>query len=244
MSQKVNHLAILQARVSSTRLPGKVLEPILGKPMILRQIERLRASNEIDKIVVATSSEVSDDALVNALNSAGVDYFRGNLNDVLSRFAACLSDYPAHNVIRLTADCPLADPEVIDSVIRHHRNSGAEYTSNTLKRTYPRGLDVECFTEDAFLKLQEFDLNSQEREHVTMGFYQRPDIFELENVADDIDRSELRWTVDYPEDLDFVRKIYGQLLSDSFLFTSSDIRELISRNPELNRLESDAEGHN
>lgn len=244
MRNKVNNLAILQARMSSTRLPGKVLEPVLGIPMIIRQIERLKASNELDHIVVATSQEASDDALAEALFSAGIDCFRGNLDDVLSRFAECASEYPTENIIRLTADCPLADPEVIDSVVLHHLSSGADYTSNTLKRTFPRGLDVECFTSESFSRLQQFELSSQEREHVTMGFYQRPDIFVLENVSDAIDRSELRWTVDYPEDLTFVREIYSKLYSDKDLFTSEDIREVISQHPELNRLESDVEGHN
>ena len=243
MRQKVKNLAILQARMSSTRLPGKVLEPVLGTPMIIRQIERLNASNELDYIVVATSHEASDDALAEALSSAGIDCFRGNLNDVLSRFADCASEYPAENIIRLTADCPLADPEVIDSVVLQHQSSGADYTSNTLKRTFPRGLDVECFTSEAFSRLQQFELSSQEREHVTMGFYQRPDIFVLENVSDVIDRSELRWTVDYPEDLTFVREIYSKLYSDINLFTSEDIRKVISQHPELNRLESDVESH-
>ena len=244
MRQKVKNLAILQARMSSTRLPGKVLKPVLGTPMIIRQIERLNASNELDYIVVATSHEASDDALAEALCSAGIDCFRGNLNDVLSRFADCVNEYPAENIIRLTADCPLADPEVIDAVIRQHHSSGSDYTSNTLKRTYPRGLDVECFTSEAFSRLQQFELSSQEREHVTMGFYQRPDIFVLENVSDVIDRSGLRWTVDYPEDLAFVREIYSKIYSDMGLFTSEDIREVISQNPDLNRLESDVEGHN
>ena len=243
MRQRVNNLAILQARMSSTRLPGKVLEPVLGLPMIIRQVERLRASREIDHIVVATSEDVSDDALVDALFTAGIDCFRGNLNDVLSRFADCVNEYPTENIIRLTADCPLAAPEVIDSVVLHHQSYGADYTSNTLKRTFPRGLDVECFTSEAFSRLQEFELSSQEREHVTMGFYQRADEFVLENVADAIDRSELRWTVDYPEDLNFVREIYSLLYSDSVLFTSEDIREVIVQNPRLNRLESDVESH-
>lgn len=244
MRPRVKNLAILQARMSSTRLPGKVLEPLLGLPMIIRQIERIRASRELDHIVVATSEESSDDALAEALYSAGIDCFRGNLNDVLSRFADCVNEYPAANIIRLTADCPLADPEVIDSVVLQHLSCGADYTSNTLKRTFPRGLDVECFTSEAFSRLQEFELSSQEREHVTMGFYQRPDCFVLENVSDAIDRSELRWTVDYPEDLTFVRAIYGKLHADSDLFTSEDIRQVISQNPSLNRLESDVEGHN
>lgn len=243
MREKVNYLAVLQARMSSTRLPGKVLKPILDVPMVVRQIERLRASKEIDQIVVATSNQTSDDALAEVLLAEGVECFRGNLDDVLSRFVGCLREYPANNIIRLTADCPLADPQVVDFVVQEHRSSGADYTSNTLQRTYPRGLDVECFTEEAFTKLQGFNLSTQEREHVTMGFYQRPDNFVLRNVVGDIDRSELRWTVDFPEDLFFVQEIYRQLFPKNPLFTSEDIRELITSNPQLNRLESDVEGH-
>lgn len=240
----MKNLAVLQARMSSTRLPGKVLEPVLDEPMIVRQIERLQASKLIDHIVVATSLEPSDDPLAETLASHGVDCFRGNLNDVLSRFVDCHQEYPSENIIRLTADCPVADPEVIDQVITEHQNSGSDYTSNTLERTYPRGLDVECFTEGALSKLIELELSPAEREHVTMGIYSHPELFVLQNVEDDVDRSELRWTVDYPEDLDFVRKIYQELYPSKRLFSSADIRELISQNPALNRLESDIEGHN
>jgi spore coat polysaccharide biosynthesis protein SpsF len=243
MKSKVNYLAIIQARMTSSRLPGKVLKTVVDAPMIIKQIERIRTSTKIEQLVVATSSEASDDILVNTLSRYGIECFRGNLNDVLGRFSDCHLKYPARNIIRLTADCPLADGEVIDKVISSHEHSGVDYTSNTLIRTFPRGLDVECFSEEAFNKLLQLDLGAAEHEHVTMGFYNHPELFTLGNVQDDTDRSKLRWTVDYPEDLEFVQQIYAKLYPSNANFSSADILKVISENPELNRLESDIKSH-
>lgn len=230
--------------MTSSRLPGKVLEQVIDQPMIIKQIERIKTSKNIERLVVATSTEASDDILADTLLRNGVECFRGSLDDVLGRFADCHLHYPASNIIRLTADCPLADGQVIDKVISSHQRSRVDYTSNSLVRTYPRGLDVECFTEEAFYKLLQLELNAAEHEHVTMGFYNHPELFTLGNVEDDVDRSELRWTVDYPEDLEFVRKIYSQLYPVNPMFDSEDIRRVISDNPGLSRLESDVESHN
>jgi spore coat polysaccharide biosynthesis protein SpsF len=239
MSQKIETLAVLQARVSSSRLRGKVLEPVSGTPMILQQISRIKASNEIDHLVVATSEEKSDDVLANLMSSNGIDCFRGSLNDVLSRFVSCIDEFPAQNIIRLTADCPLVDPKLVDLIVLAHKFCGSDYTSNTLERTFPRGLDVECFSAEALYRLQSYKLSDEEREHVTMGIYNRPSEFRLQNIASLDDRSELRWTVDYPDDLTFVQKVYESLFFENRLFTTNDIYKLIDDRPEFSRCESD-----
>ncbi len=227
-------LAIVQARCSSTRLPGKVLAPVVGRAMILRQIERLQRSTMIDRLVVATSTDPSDDHLAHLLEGEEIVVRRGSLTDVLSRFQEVVEEFHPTTITRLTADCPLADPAVIDRVIQEHLAAGTDYTSNTLERTYPQGLDAECVSRMAFETLMELPLTAAEREHVTLGIYDRPELFSLHSVRQDFDRSIMRWTVDRKDDLDFVRTIYGRLYSQSPAFDQEAIVELLDQHPELN----------
>jgi len=227
-------LAIIQARCSSTRLPGKVLKPVLDQPMIIRQLERVTRAERIDRIVVATSTDPSDDVLADLLTTAGYDVRRGSLNDVAGRFADVVAEFEPDSFVRLTADCPLADHEVIDDVIAGHLASGADYTSNVIERTYPQGLDVECVTSEAYSRLLQFVLNVREREHVTLGIYQRPSKFSLHSVTQGVDLSALRWTVDRQDDLDFVRSVYTQLYPDNPDFSQANVLELVTRVPSLN----------
>ena len=207
------NLAILQARMSSTRLPGKVLAPVLGKPMIARQVERLRRSHHIDHLLVATSTDPSDDPLAQACAAMGVAVFRGDLNDVLGRFCGALGAYPeATAVIRLTADCPLADWTVIDDLIARHHAQDADYSSNTLpERTYPHGLDAEVIRPQALLRADRESCDPYEREHVTPFVYRRPQEHRIAGLSRTPSLAHLRWTVDFPQDLAFVREVYEQL---------------------------------
>lgn len=235
--------AILQARSNSTRLPGKVLKPLLDVPMVLRQIERLQHSSEITTIVLATSEESTDDALAAVVEEAGIPVVRGPLDDVLQRFVIAAEQFPADVLVRLTADCPLADSPVIDQVIQLHIQQNNDYTSNTHPRSFARGLDVEVFNADVLNRITAFDLSASEREHVTMGIYQRPEIFTMGNLEQVPSTAEHRWTVDLPEDFDFVSRIYDELYVQGETFWQEDILNLLQRKPELIRLESDAEGH-
>ncbi|WP_223694640.1 cytidylyltransferase domain-containing protein [Leifsonia poae] len=232
-------LAVLQARLSSTRLPGKVLAPVLGVPMILRQIERLRRSTTIDTLVVATSVEASDDPLANLLEKDGVLVRRGPLQDVAARFAAVVQEFRPSTLVRLTADCPLADHAVIDRVVEEHLASGADYTSNVIDRTYPDGLDVECIAVPAFERMLALPLTQPEREHVTLAIYSRPESFVLKSVEQSPSHAGLRWTVDLPADLEFVRAVYEHLYDRNPDFGQADILELVERTPGLNRSDAD-----
>jgi spore coat polysaccharide biosynthesis protein SpsF len=227
--------------MSSTRLPGKVLEPILGTPMILREIERIRRASTLDGIVLATSTDVSDDPLVEAAQAAGVVVRRGPLDDVLARFLTVIDEFEPDTIVRLTGDNALADPAVIDLVVHGHAAAGAHYTSNVITRTFPRGLDVEVVSVAALRELVALQPTAAEREHVTLGIYQRPERFRMHNVAQSPDRSELRWTVDLAEDLAFARAVYAELYEANPEFGQGEILELLERRPELSRLESDAE---
>lgn len=229
-------LAIVQARMSSTRLPGKVVEPVLGVPMILRQLERIALADRIDQVVVATSLDSSDDELAALLTASGVDVRRGPLTDVAARFESVVDEFQPETVIRLTADCPLCDPDVIDRVIDEHTASGADYSSNVIERTYPQGLDVECVSTDAFRRMIAGGLDRDEREHVTLALYRAPHRFALHSVTQDEDLSRLRWTVDRPDDLEFVRAVYQELYPNSPAFRQADILDLLRRRPELEHL--------
>lgn len=221
--------------MSSTRLPGKVFRPIKGVPMMMHQIARIRQMRHLGEVVVATSVEPSDDELAETLTAAGVTVFRGPLNDVAARFLGALDEHPSDIAVRLTADCPLIDPTVVDAVIERHVETGADYTSNVIERTFPRGLDCEVFNPDVLRGLYADGLSDFEKEHVTIGIYSRPERFHLENYAGAVDHSDLRWTVDTPEDFAFASWVFEQFDDDDF--TSEDVYALIEANPDKKHVE-------
>lgn len=227
-------LAILQARMSSSRLPGKVLMPLAGAPMLVRQIERLSRSRRIDRIVVATSANPGDDVIEKCARREGIDCHRGPLDDVLARFLGALAAYPAETVVRLTADCPFADPDVIDETIAVFQESGADYASNTPPhRTFPKGLDVEVMTAAALRRAGELAAAPEEREHVTWGIYNRPEAFRIAYHSQPVDEGEVRWTVDRPDDYAFTAAVYDALYPKDRAFTSDTIRAFVRSRPEL-----------
>lgn len=234
-------LAILQARMSSTRLPGKVLLPLAGAPMILRQIERVRRARRIGRLVVATSTEASDNPLADVLAEAGVEVHRGPLDDVLARFAGALDAYPADHVVRLTGDCPLADPEAIDAAVVLHIESGADYTSNTpVTFAFPKGLDVEVITADALRRAAADAATPEEREHVTWGVWNHPDRYRIAWLKSaEADDGDIRWTVDQPDDYAFVSEVYAALYRDNPAFTSADIKAFLASHPDLAKFGGD-----
>jgi spore coat polysaccharide biosynthesis protein SpsF len=217
-------LAVLQARMSSTRLPGKVMKPVLGAPMIGRQLERLGRCRTLDRIVVATSHHPSDDPLAAYVEGLGLRVFRGSLPDVLGRFRGASVAYGAvDHVVRLTADCPLVEPSVVDDCVRLHLESGADYTSNTQVRTYPVGLDVEVVTNAGLAEAAKEARDAYEREHVTPFFYRNPDRYRIAQLTQARDLSELRWTVDTPEDFEFVSQVYYRLYPSNPRFGQEDV---------------------
>jgi spore coat polysaccharide biosynthesis protein SpsF len=234
MQDRINLLAILQARVSSTRLPGKALKLILDQPMIIRQIERIQRAKLIDKLIIATSKDPSDDPLVAACKKLNLSYFRGNLDDVLDRFYQVAKLLSAEHIIRITGDCPLIDPHVIDEVIQFYLNGRFDYVSNALEPTYPDGLDVEVFSFKAIEQAWKGAVLPSQREHVTLFINQQPDKFRISNFGrSGKNLADLRWTVDEPEDLEFVRRVYEALYPSNPAFTTEDILALLSKEPSL-----------
>lgn len=226
-------IAILQARTSSTRLPGKVLRPILGRPMLARQIDRVAAARTLDRIVVATSTAPDDDAIAALCDSIDIACFRGALDDVLGRFDACAEAFPADHVVRLTGDCPLIDPVVIDRVVAAHLQGGADYTSNVRPPTWPDGLDVEVMRRAVLAAAAAETRRPSDREHVTSFIADHPDRFALRNIVADEDRSGLRLTVDELRDFELVAQIFGMLFPSRPDFSIDDVLALLDLRPDL-----------
>ena len=223
----------LQARIGSTRLPGKVLLQINGMPMIKRQIDRILQSKEIDGLVVLIPDSSDNDALHLELTKFGVDTFRGSENDVLQRFIDASKIFVTRNIIRITADCPLIMPDILDDMIHRFSEKNPDYLSNTLIETYPDGLDIEIFSTSALRKLSSLNLGVLDREHVTLGIYNRPGTFSLENFKSAVDLSRQRWTVDYPDDFEFVKGVFEHFKGMETTFRVSDVLRYIELNPSI-----------
>ena len=223
--------------MGSTRLPGKVLMDLGGQTVLARGVRRLRRASLIQQVVIATTDSPKDDAIVHECNRLGVVYFRGSEEDVLDRYYRTAEATGADAVVRVTSDCPLIDPEISDKVIRAFLERQSDYASNTLQRTYPRGLDTEVMTRDALARTWREARKPYERTHVTAYIYENPDWFDLLAVTGESDHSDCRWTVDTPEDLSFVRAVYERM-GGCDDFSWRDVLALLDREPalvELNR---------
>lgn len=228
-------VAIMQARMGSTRLPGKVLKDLLGKPMIWHQLERLKRVSCIDSLVVATSNHERDNAIASEIKKMqGIGLFRGDEFDVLSRYTLASRENQADAIIRVTADCPLIDPGVVEKVLKAYQKESkfVDYASNVIERTYPKGLDTEIFSRAALETTFNDARNSEEREHVTLHIYRNPQKFRLLSVTQERDLSGLRLTVDTPEDFELVRRVYTELYPKKPAFDLNDIVTLLERFPE------------
>jgi len=226
--------------MGSSRLPGKVLEPVLGVPMIGRQLERLHRIKGLSGLVVATSTDPADDPLVDYVAGIGYAVVRGSLDDVLGRFVDVLDRFSPEVVVRLTADCPLVSPLVADLVIESFVQNSPDYASNTLTPTFPDGLDIEVVRADALRWVLAQSTDAAEHEHVTLGVYRRPAHFRLLNVSGHLDYSDLRWTVDNADDLQFVRTVYERLYAANEQFEFEDVLELLQSEPAMSRTKHDA----
>jgi spore coat polysaccharide biosynthesis protein SpsF len=214
---RLRTLAVVQARMSSGRLPGKVLAPIAGRPGILFMYERLLRARRLDGICLATSVDSSDDPLAEAARGAGMPVFRGSLDDVLDRFVGAARLHGSEIVVRLTGDCPLIDPDLVDGVVALLDEEGYDYVSNANPPTFPDGLDAEAVRMEALESAGAEASFGSEREHVTLFIRNRPERFRCGNLRSPLDLSALRWTVDYQDDLELVRQLVGGVKGDPIL---------------------------
>jgi glutamate-1-semialdehyde 2,1-aminomutase/spore coat polysaccharide biosynthesis protein SpsF len=226
-------VAIIQARLGSSRLPGKVLADVTGRPMLARVVERTRRAAGVDKVIVATSTNPGDDAIARFCAESGIPCFRGDENDVLDRFYHAAREHGADTVVRITADCPLIDPAVIDRVVAAFCDGGVDYASNSMHYTYPDGLDVEVFRFDALERAWKEAAKPSEREHVT-PYLRLSGHFRTKNVAYEGGPSlhRHRWTVDEPQDLAFVNRIYSHLNGHTD-FGMEDVLRVLGERPDL-----------
>lgn len=212
-------VAIIQARMGSARLPGKVLMDLAGQPMLARVVDRTRRARTIDDVVVATTSEALDEAIVVLCRARGWLYSRGSEADVLDRYYRAATAHGADVIVRITSDCPLIDPGAVDQVVNEFVDAQPEvgYASNWLPpRTFPRGLDTEAIRFDVLERAWREDDNPAWREHVVPYIRRHPDLFRLHGIFSPVDYSGMRWTVDTPEDMALVRRIYDYFGHDRF----------------------------
>jgi spore coat polysaccharide biosynthesis protein SpsF len=229
-------VGIVQARTGSSRLPGKVLKVVCGRTLLEHQMERMLRARSLAEIAIATSIASSDDVIEDLAHSHGWAIYRGAEHDVLARYAAAAAAFGADPIVRMTMDCPLIDPTVIDRVVEAYRDGPYDFVANNLEPTFPHGLDLEVFSRGALEIADREASKAFEREHVSPFIRDRPEQFRLANVAAPRDLHRLRWTVDYPEDLEFVRVVYASLYREGSFFTTEDVLELLDQNPAIGRL--------
>lgn len=233
-------VAIVQARMGSTRLPQKVFKEIDGRPMLWHVVDRLKRAKLIDEIVVATTTKEEDKLIIQLAKDSNVEGYAGSEKDVLDRYYQAARTYKTDIIVRITADCPLIDPEVVDKVIKYFLEGDFDYVSNTNvgarmahKQTYPVGLDTEVFSFNALQRAWNEAKMLSEREHVTPYIWKNPKIFKVSSVEYGEDLSHIRLTVDYEQDLRFVREIYRRLHKDGEIFCMKEILTLLSEHAEL-----------
>lgn len=228
-------VVIIQARMGSTRLPGKVMMKLCGKIVLEHIITRVKQAKEIDDIVIATTVQEEDNSIVEEARKLGVKFFRGSEEDVLSRYYYAAKENNADIVVRITSDCPLIDPKIVDGIISLYKKNKYDLVTNAgsdlSQRTYPRGLDTEVFSfeklENAYIEAKK----NYQREHVTPFIYENStNIFYYKN---DIDYSKHRWTLDTEEDSELINKIYEELYNGKHDFYLEEILELFKRQPDL-----------
>jgi spore coat polysaccharide biosynthesis protein SpsF len=239
-------VAIIQARMGSTRLPGKVMKQLCGKTVLSHVISRVKACLLVDEVVVATTKSLADDVIVIESEKCCIHCFRGSEDDVLERYYLAAKEYQADVIIRITSDCPLFDSEVLTGMLecfKTETEDGLEidYLSNCLLHTYPRGLDAEVFTFKVLEKAFQEACQSYEREHVTPYIYEHPEIFSLHNQNNDDDLSHYRWTLDTEDDWKLIEEIYKSLYRSNDIFTTNEIIGFLEDKPDLLMLNAHVE---
>lgn len=229
-------VAIIQARMGSTRLPGKVLLDIQGKTVLEHVVDRVSASKLVQNVVVATTVDKNDLEIVKLCSNKNISVYCGSEKDVLDRYYQTARLFKADHVVRITSDCPMIDPEIIDEVISLHLKEHADYTSNTLKETYPDGEDVEIFTFDALETSWKKANLTSEREHVTPFMKKRIDLFKHASMVYPFDLSKKRWTLDRKEDFAFITSVYDSLYSNNHHFGIRNILEFVEKNTDIEKI--------
>lgn len=240
----MNVVCIIQARIGSTRLPGKVLKKICGKTVLEHDIDRLKKVRNITKIIIATTTLEKDDLIVEEADKLNINYYRGSEEDVLARYYYAAKENNADIVVRVTSDCPLIDSEITERIIQYYieNREKYDYVSNTIVRTYPRGLDTEVFSFKALEKSFNEATSKSDREHVTPYIWRNNNLFKLAQYKNDINYSELRWTLDTEEDYLLIDIIYNFLFHQKGdNFNMKDILKLYDKHELLRKINDNVE---
>jgi spore coat polysaccharide biosynthesis protein SpsF len=234
----MNIVTLIQARRGSTRLPDKVLKEILGKPVLWRQIERMQASRLKGELVVITTKELQDDVIEELCRAAHIHCYRGHSTDLLDRHYQAARQFGADAVVKIPSDCPLIDPQIIDHVLQYYisHSTQYDYVSNLHPASWPDGNDVEIMSMQAMETSWKEASKDFEREHTTPYIWENPEKFRIGSVVWDAGKdysTSHRWTLDYPEDLAFIQKVYEELYPSNSLFTLEDILQLLQKKPDI-----------
>ncbi|MGQ9756315.1 MAG: cytidylyltransferase domain-containing protein [Desulfotomaculales bacterium] len=231
-------VCIVQARTGSTRLPGKVLRLLAGRPMLSHLIERLRTASTLWSIVIATTQLEQDDRIVELAREAGVLWYRGPEEDVLARYVGAAEMAGADVVVRVTGDCPLIDPVTVDSVVRYFLSHKYDYVAAGVGSGFPRGLDTEVFTKEALVRVNLLADDAASREHVTLYIYRHPEIFRIAQYSapPDLHHPEWRLCVDEEDDFRLIEEIYNRFYRPGSLIDIRDVVRLLEREPELKKI--------
>ena len=241
ITPKIN--ATIQARMTSSRLPGKVMKTICGKPVLELMIERLKRVTSINHIIIATTENSEDNLIVEMADRLGVYCFRGSEHNVLSRVLGAVQSFPTDIIVQTTGDCPLIDPEIIESVIQSYFKLKPDYCSNVLERTYPIGMDVQIFSKEILEDVAKQTKNLEDLEHVSCYIYKNPNLYNLQNVAasEEFCDPALRLTLDTEEDLKLITAIYNALYPINNAFSLEDILKYLNQNSDLRMMNNDVE---
>jgi len=231
----MNKAAIIEARMKSTRLPGKVLKPIVGKPILELLIERIKQARCLDEVIVATTNTNADDPIEELAQRLNVRCFRGSEEDVLDRVLKAAQSYSVDIIVEITGDCPLLEPAKIDSMLKAYQYLHVDFMANRLDGSYPGGLGLRIFSRAVLEKVASLTQDPVDHEHVTLYVWEHPDMFSIYHFQNNLDRKywDLRLTLDNAEDFDFIRIIFEELYPHKPLFDLYDIIDLLGRRPEL-----------
>jgi len=238
MSQALKTVATIEARMTSSRLPGKVLMEAVNKPMLELMVERLQRVPSLDAIAIATTRNAADQPIIDLARHLGVGVHRGSEEDVLARVFDTARAHNADVIVELTGDCPLIDPEIVEQTIQHHLQAGVDYTSNILTRAYPIGMDTQVFATSILADVARRTDDPTDHEHVSLYIYRHPELYSLSNVIAPaaLTRPELRLTLDTAEDLTLIRAVFAGLYPQNPEFTLADIFNFLAKNPDIARV--------
>jgi spore coat polysaccharide biosynthesis protein SpsF len=225
-------VTIIQARMGSARLPGKVMKDLGGETVLARVVRRVRRATLMGEVTVATTTEPSDDVILQECRRLSVQVFRGAQDDVLDRYYCATQLAKAEAIIRITSDCPLIEPAISDKTVLKFLDEQPDYASNALERTYPRGLDTEVMTREALARAWQQAQQPYQRVHVTPYIYENPSRFRILSVTGETDYSSHRWTLDTAEDLTFLRAVYARMGNDDH-FTWHDVLTVLDKDPSI-----------